>query len=684
MKKIFLPLLSVAIIFFCYRSWFLSKDIIGGDWPVYFSEYIREFSFFPHAWSGYQGNGLGGPELLFALDSYLYMIGTVFVNLLHVPWQIVYKIFYFGFFLAGSIYSIRRFIRYLIPDASEFLIFAGTIIYTTNTYILMVTGGGQMGVALAYALFPFVLIRWIKSVDFVRETEQKFLNRRFWIDVIVLGFLFSTLILFDIRFAYMAAMAIGIYLLISAKFSIPNRDKDSVMKNLASGGVLWIAPMIVAGFIHAFWLFPIILLRTTPVSGIQNSYISSGAFVFFSFASFSSSLSLLHPNWPENIFGKIYFFKPEFLVIPVLGFIGLLSQASKKIFFVALLTLVGAFLSKGANDPFGGINIWFYDHIPGYVLFRDSTKFYVFGALGYSLLVPLGLSTIEKILHKTRARIYSVGKVVIVIFLVFWSLTIRQFIMEDLSGTFKSRVIPTDYVNLKNFLAGQQSFSRTLWVPHQERYNFYSSNHPAIDAMAFFHATSSSQLKVRLADPITIPHLSRMGVAYIIVPSDPEKEIYLKDRKFDDSQRLDFISSLDSIKNLTKLTGFGTNAVYELQSHKDHIYLAGAEKTGENRVSYKRINATQYQVNVNLDHDDTIVFAEQYNPSWQAAIDGEIIQSIKTQDGFNSFKLTKGGRYSVDINFSQESIYNYGKLISIASILGLLTVYLVLSKEKKA
>ena len=32
------------------------------------------------------------------------------------------------------------------------------------------------------------------------------------------------------------------------------------------------------------------------------------------------ALSLLHPNWPENLFGKVYFLQPEFLILPILAF----------------------------------------------------------------------------------------------------------------------------------------------------------------------------------------------------------------------------------------------------------------------------------------------------------------------------------------------------------------------------
>ncbi len=54
--------------------------------------------------------------------------------------------------------------------------------------------------------------------------------------------------------------------------------------------------------------------------GLDNDLTNPGMLHFLSFADFSHTLAFLHPNWPENLFGKVYFLQPEFLLLPVIAF----------------------------------------------------------------------------------------------------------------------------------------------------------------------------------------------------------------------------------------------------------------------------------------------------------------------------------------------------------------------------
>jgi hypothetical protein len=72
--------------------------------------------------------------------------------------------------------------------------------------------------------------------------------------------------------------------------------------------------------------------------------------------------------------------RPEFLILPLLAYASLLfiskaiKQESKLLLFFALLGLLGSFLAKGANDPFGFIYLWMFDHIPGFVTAADKSE----------------------------------------------------------------------------------------------------------------------------------------------------------------------------------------------------------------------------------------------------------------------------------------------------------------------
>jgi hypothetical protein len=72
--------------------------------------------------------------------------------------------------------------------------------------------------------------------------------------------------------------------------------------------------------LNSFWIVPNILSYTNA----YHATVGDISLSFFSVAALSNSISLLHPNWPENLFGKVYFLQPEFLVLPMVAFSSLL------------------------------------------------------------------------------------------------------------------------------------------------------------------------------------------------------------------------------------------------------------------------------------------------------------------------------------------------------------------------
>ena len=167
-----------------------------------------------------------------------------------------------------------------------------------------------MGIVLAYAVLPVVIGVFMEGI---KDSNLAPLNLSSVRRGLLMGLVLSVLVLFDQRIAYIAILTIGLYWLvfISAHFHI---------KQVASSVFYtFILPFLTTLFLHTFWILPLIF------SGKEANYISEqtptvGEATFFSFATLSNSISLLHPNWPENIFGKVSFMQPEFLIIPIVAF----------------------------------------------------------------------------------------------------------------------------------------------------------------------------------------------------------------------------------------------------------------------------------------------------------------------------------------------------------------------------
>lgn len=439
-------------------NWYFASGDLGFFWE----EQIQAFSWLPEVFHPEYGHGFNG--LLSLWLDYPFRLVVKLLATAGLSWFVIEKLLWISVF-ALAIYSSYRLTKHWL----------GSLIYTFNTYFLLLFSGGQLGVAYAYAFAPFIFYRFMKY-----PTKG-----------IINGLYLAILLMFDIRIAFLVLLA-----------TIP----------------WWYRSLIspfVAASVHLYWILPTVFARVTVPGELTNP----GMLEFLSFSDFSHALGFLHPNWPENMFGKVYFMQPEFLILPLLAFGSLLWRGQETMnnkqrrllltVYCPFLVLVGAFFAKGVNEPFGQLFNWMFTHVPGFVLFRDPTKFYLYIALGYSVLIPFVLQKFRK-------------PVITVLFIVFWIVTLRAVQIPTAE-------LPQEYRELKHILVADTVPSRTLWIPQKESFAFYSDTHPILTATS---ATS--------VDP---------SIKYVIVPIDVNRRIFLADYKFDPSIRENVISSISFPRN---------------------------------------------------------------------------------------------------------------------------------------
>src|SRR5581483_5170090 len=204
----------------------------------------------------------------------------------------------------GSFFFMKFLFAYLFPKIARYSFIAG-IIYAINTYILLVILGGQMGVGLAYALVPLVILLFIKTFDHPTLKAS-----------LLTGLVLALQLLLDVRFVYMTLIIVFAYWVL-------------VSQSLKLRFFLYsfILPAVCTILLNSFWILPTLFHGGSAVS---SNLASSNSFSFFSFADFPHALGFLHPNWPENIFGKVYFMNWQFLLLPALAFSGLLFIDTKQ------------------------------------------------------------------------------------------------------------------------------------------------------------------------------------------------------------------------------------------------------------------------------------------------------------------------------------------------------------------
>src|SRR3989344_3520047 len=685
-----LPLFVVLLILFVtYRAWLTTNLITAGDfWPLYFDQYDN-YRIFPFAWNTALSTGLGGNSV-FLLWNHIFLTLPMyfFGTLLHLPYEFAERLGYLFPLLILGFVSTYFWSRHFFKKNNILQTISG-LAFSLNTYSLMIIGGGQLGIVFAYFFTPIVVLSFIKLISSPYVGRFKFFLRQ----AIITGVLFVIQLNLDLRMAYVTMIAVIIYFLFNIKYEISKRNILTIPRLIF---YFFITPLLITILLNSFWIFPLVLSPANISQQLGSAYTSTVAVNFFSFAKLENTVALLHPLWPENIFGKVGFMKPEFLLLPILAFSSLFfisrtnpsaslrarDQRTKSyVLFFALLGLIGTFLAKGANDPFGGIYLWMFGHIPGFVMFRDPTKFYLLTALSYSVLIPYGVYFISDWIKSKAKNGYKeyLRKLFFTLIIFYLLFLISPALIGQLNGIFKSTTLPNDYKKLEKKLLTEQKFFRTLWIPQKQRFAFYSDINPAMNAQDLFHSTDVNKIPNSLEDDLSKKEdsmLVRYGVKYIILPYDSEKELFLNDRKYDGELYKKAVNDIEKIKWLKESSGFGKIKVFEVSNSKDHFWSPSTSL----RINYKFINPTKYAVEIkNAKKGNILVFSESFDEGWIAYLGVmDKVSSIRYNKIFNSFRLEKDGNYSLEVYYEPQKWVERGMIVSLATFIFICASLLVL------
>jgi hypothetical protein len=678
-RQLFTWLCLMMLLALIFISWFLSPSISSGDLSAFSPSSFTDYFIYPYAWDWHIFGGFASPF------AWLYMNLAIPINIgniLHLSWDSIVRIFYLFPFLLLTLFSSSYLYKKLFPD-SQFSLFA-SFIYLLNTYVFMMVGGGQIvGISLAYAIFPLVLSFFITLINMQDNMRQMNYS-------LATGLLFALLIFFDLRFAYMLALTVCLYYLFTFRYN---------SKNVIA---IFIIPFGLAGLLHAFWILPIIITHQNPTLDLSVAYTSLQSVKFFSFAKLENAIGLLHPNWPENIFGKVSFMRWEFLFLPLIAYSSLIflntnltkkksimqiktkklsqeiiiGQFDKKIIlFFAMLGLFGTFLAKGANDPFGFIYLWMFQYIPGFIMFRDPTKWYTLIALSYSVLIPFVLWKIHSLLKKKLhlIKLKYLANIFILVVIVYLLFLIRPALLGQIGGTFKISSIPLEYVAFANYLSNQKQYYRTLWLPLTHRFSYSSANHPSLSAQDLLGIADEKEIIRKLKRPETKKLLEEAGVKYVVIPTDPQGEIFLENSQYSERKHRKIITDMSAIPWLKQISHFGDLVVFELSNSRDHFWSPSKKI----KISYKYNNPVTYDISVaDAKKGDQLVFSEKYDTHWIAKgvvySSSYLVGSTKFDERFNSFILPESGNYNLKIYYTSQKWVDIGVFIS--AITGLLVI----------
>lgn len=468
--------------------------------------------------------------------------------------------------------------RRLFKD--DFVAFMAATFYGSTAYFLTLQTG-HLPIAAIYALLP--LIVWRLDVALRRNVLR---------DWLIVALLFCIGVFYEVRIMYIVTAVLILYAVV---FVCLNRPRISpYLKHLSIAGVLIV-------LCNIFWLVPTKLAAAQGIDEIAGRGLF-GSHLF----SVLQSIAVMKWNWTGGVIDRTFTAQPVplyLLIVPVVIAVGLLvaQKYRRQMVFFLCLTLIGIILTKQSAPPFSGLYEWLYYNFPGFVLFREASKFYVLVAFGYFGLLGYGLLALKQYGASTKARHIGFGVAAIWV-LMAAGCALWPAITMQLGNTFKNAQMPADYGKLKQFIANQPEFFRTYWLPRESWWGYYDNNHPKVRAVdmavqdwrnlplergsgAGYDLARSA---VGIFEQPYAPTLFRnASIKYVIVPlrdtanDDDFFGSYGDDRSF-------YIAALDQTSFLRRVD-IGTKevAVYENQDYRPYITASSGVYQGNERLLTK-------------------------------------------------------------------------------------------------
>lgn len=681
-------LLCLIFVVGVYRVWFFTLNTFTwGDWGWYFAQTVRPWLDVPRIWLAGPFGGIDFSIFQYLPNRLLYSAlaywfpSEVFDRIVFLLPSVILPTIS-GFFL----------IKYLTKNNLSASI--GSLMYSLNAYTA-VTRTGHFTLSNSFALAPLILLFVIKSLD-----TKKFINS-IWAGLVS-----------ALAFAYEPRaflLSIGIVILYGAYYIVLVANGD--FKNRLKLISFIVYPLLIVVLLHFYAFIGLFFAQAQIYSQITNRALFGSGYV-----DVNRALSLAISSWneiPGKALQQIPFY---FWITTITSVAGMwVGRKNKNILFFSFVALMGIFLAKHTNQPFGGVYVWLYKYLPGFNAFREPSKFYFFIALGFCVLTGWFIDWLTKTQNK----------------LVKWTAVIIAFMPLIMNGLIIStgkvgklmtpRKIPADYLTLKNFLLSHQGNYRVMYVPAETRWGYWDEHIRKLSAvnmsLSFWKELAPYNLEGK--DYSYLENIMKLmeqddsneildvaGIRYVIVPPEDlaNEDIFT----YAWGTRQEFLGRVDKLTYLKPLDIHTKSLrIYENSDWKPLIYLSeGKEVIGNEQktinVSYVQHKPYYYELSLPVLtglKSPVLNFTDEYNRGWKmysgkvSWVDvllnrnyiGDVAQSSSIIHT-NEFSLSDQHQYPnmITIYFQPQAFINFGVVVSLGffGLLGIGLIYYSFSKKQ--
>lgn len=544
-----------------YKSWYFSfKPITFGDGGFLYKEFFIDlFNTLSPAWNGGINFGVNSAS---TLNYFGYNFWGGVLAKFGFDWNFILRGIMFYPLLVGFTISTLLVSRIFKNNVIVALIFG--FVFSINTFIF-----AWLNMMVAYAILPIVVL-----------ALYEYLSRKKIVWLLIFSLTFAFTLFYEIRVGF-AALLLSIILVIFYWVYNPMPRKiflRQLIQLTFSLGIVF--------SLSAFFVLP--LLQAENYSSISG--ITSQSLFGTQFYKLQYSVSLMQPYWNGEAL-KVFFLQPlkfYFWIYPIFAFSALFfAKKDKRIIYFSLIAIFGIFMGKGANIPFGGIYAWLYYNLPFFNFFREPIQWWVIIGFSYAVLIAYFFyyfyQAIEKLI-KTKFPKVSIAsifaKILVTLPVIFLVLSIAIPAFDGRLGHGLNPVrFAQEYDLFRQFLLKEKDFYRTLSIPSNQRFTYFSSNHPYV---AFNYLPENlKSLNTKL--------LSLESIRYIVLPDDVLGDVFVN--SYNNKHYENFIESARSnqeYKPLKRVAGFGNIKMWEnpndiphLMAVKDLVYISGPPKIAE-------------------------------------------------------------------------------------------------------
>jgi len=597
----------------------------GGDFstPIDVSYELRKyvFTFEPNISGGYENTAY--LSLFFP-----YYLSIVLCSYLHIT-PFIGVLLYISLLLFLSMCAMFHYLQFVLSEqfriktsALKFWSILGACLYGFSPYPIGLMPPGHFHSLVLFAVFPLILLYYTRFLE-EENVSVKILLILFFLFVGCTGGAS-----YSISMIYVLSIIFTAYTFLFAFFK-----HRRIIHIICRLGLILMLILLA----NSWWLVPFsvnlnfslsefnmnslnnLVSIATQKATIVNLFLGRGEAQLYLIPSFANYF-----GWPATLV--------FFLMILSTGYTLIFKRKYSYVLICFGMLLLGAFITKGPQKPFGEVFQFFYDHIPGFQIFRRPVnKFYWEFLFFFITLSMIGSALFEKRFMRFRYSIRLIGGTVFGGGAVWF---VYSFVVASGLVPFQ---IPRYYYEARDFLMKEHA-ARVLLLPGVfGGYPYFGSAVHTYYGWDFIHETW--KVSVISPDPTSYsPDLpnkkiintmmnrirnsqsicdqaKNLGISHIAVRRD------LLSGTVEDTPDV-LIKSLDQSGDIRSKYVFGENdaglVIYSMKSActRDLVFLDIEENKGI--FTYKLENPVRIAIRISgIAKPHTITLLQNFSPWWK-------------------------------------------------------------------